>query len=66
MGKLSYGLFGYRLLLKCVNSVVGPSFKFFWLKKVLVGPMNNVRDPLLFSKMQERTENVRSKCDLEI
>ena len=28
--------------------------------------MNNVRDPLLFSKMQERTENVRSKCDLEI
>ena len=57
------GLFGYRLLLKienwkyynkiifkCVNSAVGPSFKVILPNSVLVGPMNNTQNPLF--KMQ--------------
>ena len=53
-----------KIMFKCVNSVVRPSFKFFLLKKVLASLVNNVWDPLFFSKTQERMENVCSQRTL--
>ena len=30
-----------KIIFKCVNSIVGPIFNFFFLNKVVVGAMNN-------------------------
>ena len=37
-----------KIIFKCLNSIVGHSFKvfFFFLNKVLAGPVNSAQDPL--------------------
>ena len=43
-----------------------PVLKFFLLKKVCAGLVNNTRNPLFFSKMQEHTVSMRFKRTLNI
>ena len=52
-----------KIIFKCVNSIVGPNFKvFFLLNKVLTGPMNNAHDPLKNAQYSWKHFLALSKC----